>query len=132
MAKKKLSILIVDDNINFVRRMVTLLNELEDICAIHTAHNYDEAFIQLDKKPDLTILDINLPGKSGMDILRGIRNSKTDCKVIMLTNQTDEYYRERCKKLGASVFLDKTNDFELVPAKIKELALQRNHSTCSC
>jgi DNA-binding NarL/FixJ family response regulator len=132
MDKKRLSILIVDDNLNFVRRMIALLNEVDDIYAIHTAHNYDEAFILLDKKPDLTLLDIHLPGKNGMDILKRLKSSAKDYNVIMLTNQTDQYYREQCEKLGASFFLDKTNDFELVPVRIKEFAVQNNRSTCSC
>jgi DNA-binding NarL/FixJ family response regulator len=126
MKRKKLSVLIVDDNIGFVRRMTALLNEVDDISAIHTAHNYDEAFEMLDKKPDFTLLDIHLPGKNGMDILKRLKSSAKDCEVIMLTNTTDEYYREQCKKLGASFFFDKTNDFEKVPIKIKEFAMQGN------
>jgi hypothetical protein len=51
MVKGKLLILIVDDNMNFVRRMFSLLSEVDNICAIHTAYNYDEAFLLLDKNP---------------------------------------------------------------------------------
>ena len=106
--------------------MIALLSEVDDISTIHTAHNYDEAFALLDKKPDLTFLDIQLPGKNGMDILKRLKNSAQACEVIMLTNHTDEFYREKCKKLGASFFFDKTNDFELVPTTIKEFAIQGN------
>jgi len=102
--------------------MVALLKEVDDICSIHTAHNYDEASLLLDKKPDLVLLDIHLPGKNGIDVLKRTKKSSVDCEVMMVTNSVSEFYREQCMKLGASFFFDKTNDFDLVPVKIKEYA----------
>ena len=125
--KRKLSLLLVDDDINFVSRMIALLREADSGCTIHTAHNYDQAFVLLDKKPGLAVLDIQLPGKNGMDLLKGIKRSTKDCEVIMLTNSAGEYYREQCRKLGALRFFDKSNDFELVPAMIKDFAIQYNN-----
>jgi len=127
--KRKLSLLIVDDNLNFMSRMISLLSEVDNVCAIHAAHNYDEAFMLLDKKPDLALLDIQLPGKNGMVLLKGIKDSTKDCEVIMLTNCAGEYYREQCRKLGALRFFDKTNDFDLVPAMIKDFAIQSHNKT---
>ena len=127
MSKRKLSLLLVDDNIPFVNRMVSLLSEVEDICDFHTAHNYDEAIFLLDKETDLVLLDIQMPGKNGMNILKQIKNSANNCEVVMLTNSTGDYYREQCRKLGVLFFLDKTNEFELVPGMIKEFAFQNNY-----
>ena len=123
MAKKKLSIG-MDDNTSFVRRMVCLLKESDDISTIYTANNYNEALAMIGKKPD----QVNLPGKNGMDILKRLKESSEDCDVIMLTNYVGDYYRRKCRKLGALFFLDKTNEFELVPAKIKEIASLRNRT----
>jgi DNA-binding NarL/FixJ family response regulator len=106
--------------------MICLLKEVEVISSIHTAHNYDETFALLDKKPDLILLDIHLPERNGMDILKRVKKSARDCEVIMLSNYAGEYYKEQCRKLGALFFLDKTNEFELVPARIKEIALQHD------
>ena len=125
MKKKKFSVLLVDDNVHFLTRMISLLNEVDTISVIHTAHNYDEAVMMLDKKPDLALLDIQLPGKSGMDLLKGIKGSATDCAVMMLTNCTDEQYRDRCLQLGALCFFDKTSDFERVPGMINDYARLR-------
>lgn len=119
---KKLSILIVDDNTDFVGRMISLLNDVDNIETIHTAGNYDEAALLFKKKPDLVFLDIRMPGKSGVKLLEQIKDSENDCEVIMLTNYTDEYYKQQCKKLGALHFLDKTNDFDLVPGMIKQFS----------
>ncbi|TMI72585.1 MAG: response regulator [Bacteroidetes bacterium] len=122
MKKEKLSILIVDDNIHFVRRMIGILEEVKDISFIHTAHFYEEAFGLLEKKPDLVLLDINLAGKNGINLLKKIKGSKKACEVIMLTNHVSDYYREECMRLGAMQFLDKTNEFELVPDVIRDFA----------
>jgi two-component system chemotaxis response regulator CheY len=121
MIKRKLSILIVDDNINFVTRLVSLLHDTENISSINMAHSYEEAAALLTGEPDLVLLDINLPGKNGMSLLKKIKESENNCEVIMMTNYTGEYYRRQCKKMGALFFLDKTNDFEQVPDIIKTL-----------
>jgi len=111
--------------------MLCLLKDSDDISIIYTANNYNDALVMLDKKPDLLLLDIHMPGKNGIDILKRLQESSEDCDVIMLTNYVGDYYRRKCKKLGALFFLDKTNEFDLVPAKIKEIACLRNRSA-SC
>ena len=121
--------LLVDDSVLFVSRMISLLSEVDSISAIHTAHSYEEAVIMLDKKPDLAVLDIQINGKSGMDLLKGIKGSATGCAVMMLTNCTEEHYRARCLQLGALCFFDKTNDFDLVPAMINDYAIQNSLRT---
>ena len=63
----------------------------------------------------LILSDINMPGKSGINLLKDIRNADWPGKVIMLTNSSETFYRQRCLHLGASFFLDKTADFEKVP-----------------
>ena len=62
---KKQTILIVDDNLNFVDRMIGLLREVTNVGDIHTAADYEEARRLLaEEKPDAVLLDINLPGKN--------------------------------------------------------------------
>lgn len=120
---KDLVILIVDDNMNFVDRMIRLLEESGTIRNISIASNYDEAhkFLSLEN-PDIVLLDINLPGKNGIELLKQIRLNHQQCEVIMITNHADEYYRQQCKELGAKHFLDKSNDFGLVPGLIRQFS----------
>jgi DNA-binding NarL/FixJ family response regulator len=121
MQAKKLSILIVDDNSYYTKRMTDILKELDNISTVNTAGNFDEAFTMLDTKDhDMVLLDIKLPGGSGMDLLKKIKQSDKDCEVIMVSNCTDEFYKKQCKKLGASYFIDKTKDFEMVPVLLRE------------
>lgn len=117
MNNKNISVLIVDDNAGFVKRMRGMLGELDNVTNIDAAKDYDEAIQVYDRnKQDMILLDINLPGKSGINFLQDIRQKGSDSKVIMLSNHSDDYYRERCKELGALHFLDKTAEFDLVPS----------------
>lgn len=120
MTKRKLSILIVDDNVNFITRMISLINEAGASSIIHSANSYDEATLMLTDKTDLVLLDINLPGRNGLSLLKKIKEQSRNCEVIMVSNHTGDYYRQQCKKLGAWLFLDKTNDFDLIPAIVKK------------
>jgi YesN/AraC family two-component response regulator len=113
---KMLSVLIVDDNEEFVHRMVDMLIDVDNISSIQTATDYNEAFRMLDNKiHDVVLLDISLPGKSGIHLLQKIQELGWNCNVIMITNSSANYYKQQCLKLGVTHFLDKTNEFDKVP-----------------
>jgi len=114
---KELSVLVVDDNRFIVQRLSGMLDEMPNVWNIQTAHSYDEALHQVTlHKHDVILLDINMPGKSGISLLRHLKQMGHQASVIMMTNFTEAFYRERCLLLGAAYFLDKTADFEKVPA----------------
>jgi DNA-binding NarL/FixJ family response regulator len=122
LAHTKLDILIVDDNLLFTERMISMLDDVTDIRYINVASDYNEAFKFVNEEtPDLVLLDINLPGKNGIELLRKIREVSTTCQVIMITNHADDYYRQLCTSIGADHFLDKSNDFASVPEIISRM-----------
>ena len=117
---RKLIVLIVDDNMRFVERMITMLTDLK--INVNVANEYHEACRSLElEAPDLVLLDINLPGKNGIEILKKVKQNGEGCKVVMLTNHADEYYKQICSELGADYFLDKSNDFASVPGIISKM-----------
>ena len=124
MKKDKLLILIVDDNMRFVQRIISMLEELNNIGYINVAKDYNEAIKYLEEeRPDLVLLDINLPGKSGIELLRKIKEAGNKSQVIMISNHADDYYRQQCHDLGAKYFLDKSNEFGQVPEIIGKIGL---------
>jgi CheY-like chemotaxis protein len=124
MKKGKLLILIVDDNMRFVQRIISMLEELNNIGYINVAKDYNEAIKFLEEeRPDLVLLDINLPGKSGIELLRRIKETGNKSQVVMISNHADDYYRQQCRDLGAKYFLDKSNEFGLVPEIIEKIRL---------
>jgi DNA-binding NarL/FixJ family response regulator len=122
MANDQLRILLVDDNRQFIDRMICMLSEVTIIQEINVASSYEEAVDILNSQmPDLVLLDIHLPGNNGIELLKLIKRSGWSCHVMMLSNQADEYYRKLCYKSGADHFFDKTNDFLLIPDKIRNM-----------
>jgi DNA-binding NarL/FixJ family response regulator len=111
-----LKILIVEDSTIIRDRMNIILSELNCISHIVNSGDGNEAMnLVTEKNPDVILLDINLPGKSGLSILKEVK-LQSKAKVVMLTNYSDEYYRSLCSKLGADHFLDKSTEFEKIPS----------------
>ena len=120
-------ILIVDDNVSYVERILSILSEDFNVAKFHTATNYEDATVLINElNPRIAMLDINLPGKSGIDILNYIKQNNNDCRVIMITNPAFESYRKKCMELGAEHFLDKSSDFEKISAILSEMLAQSN------
>lgn len=114
MKKGKL-VLIVDDNLNFVKRLISLLEDVEGISGINIASDFEEArTIFMAEKHHVALLDINLPGKNGIELLKLFRQHSPACDVIMISNHADPYYRQQCLQLGAKYFLDKSNDYGVI------------------
>jgi DNA-binding NarL/FixJ family response regulator len=115
-------ILIVDDNKKYVIRLVALLEEAGNKKNIIVANDYGEAVKLIAKeKPVIVLLDINMPGKSGIEVLRYIKGEGWYCKVIMVSNHSNESYRKLCLEAGADYFLDKSRDFGKIPDLIEEI-----------
>lgn len=120
--KNNIQLLIVDDSLIIVARLFNLLTEQANISEMYYAKAYDEAESLLNKMvPDVVLLDINLDGKNGIDLLRYMKQHKYPTKVIVLTNESNSYYKELCTDLGADHFLDKSSEFEYIPGIISHL-----------
>ncbi len=123
LPNEKPALLIVDDNKKYVVRLISLLEEAGHASPIITAENYDEAISLIaKKKPGIVLLDINMPGKTGMEVLRYIKREDWECKVVMVTNHSNESYHKLCLDAGANYFLDKTRDFGLIPSLVEKMS----------
>jgi two-component system response regulator DesR len=67
--------------------------------------------------PDVVVLDIQLEGGSGLDVLRAVRKAEPGIAFVVFSNNSGAAYRKRYLGEGACSFLDKTAEFDqLVPA----------------
>ena len=108
-------VLIVDDSKQVRERLISLLSEYPTIRIVGQAGNGNEALDALDdQKPDTVVLDIRLPGRSGIQLLGDIRAAHPEITVIMLTNYDFEQYRKQCLQMGADYFFNKTLEFEKI------------------
>ena len=118
-----MKVLIVDDSKIVCKGLQQMLINIADVEIVGQAHNAPEAITSIsESNPDVVILDIRLPGKSGIEVLKDIRDKKLPIRVIMLTNYPYPQYRKKCEELGADYFFDKVAEIEEIPNLIEELA----------
>lgn len=104
-------ILIVEDNLDIQELLAEAISFLD--CTVDVASNGDEAIKKVMKqKPDIMILDINMPKKNGFDVLRTIKGRKTtqDVYVIVFTVRSRPKDVKMGYELGADVYFDKPRD----------------------
>ncbi len=113
-------ILIVDDAALVVERLSDMLNEMGCIDFIFKANAYNAAVDIIKKQePHFVLLDIQLIGRNGIELLGFIKQNYPNIVSIMLTNRVSDYYKEMCENMGASFFIDKSSEFEKIPGIIE-------------
>lgn len=113
------TLLIVDSSLFIVERLVIMLKEMKDVEKIFTATNYDTALeILYKERSGIVLLDIQLPDKNGIDLLKHIVYHFPNTKVIVLSNLVSDFYQKLCKTAGAYHFIDKSRDFDKIPEVI--------------
>jgi DNA-binding NarL/FixJ family response regulator len=117
-----MKVLIVDDSALIRVRLAELLTELEGIEIVAQSDNaYDAAELIRQLEPDVAILDLRMPKRSGMDLIGDVKSAPQPPKIIMLTNFPTPENREKCLSSGADYFFDKSSEIEGVMAVLKDL-----------
>ena len=115
-------LLIVDDSSLIIERILIILKEACNVKKIFTATDYIEAVnILQEVKTDIVLLDIHLPGKNGIELLKYIVQHYPETRVIMLSNSISSYYRKLCMSIGAVCCIDKSTEFEMITEVIAAL-----------
>ena len=125
-----MKVFIADDSRVVVERLADLLKEVPGVQLVGRAEDAHEAIHSIVKtNPDAVILDLQMPGGSGLDVLRTIRQSHPALWVLICTNYPYAQYREECLAAGANYFLDKSAEFEKIPEILRELTKKANKLT---
>jgi DNA-binding NarL/FixJ family response regulator len=120
-----MNVLLVDDSEILRNHLMTILSEMENVNIIGESTDTDSAIRDLkNKKPDLVILDIRMPGEGGIHVLKIAGEKYPDLRVIIYTNYPYPQYRTKCMELGADYFFDKSTETETLIETIKQLAKQ--------
>jgi DNA-binding NarL/FixJ family response regulator len=118
-----MKVFIADDSPVLCERLKVMLSDLPGIEIIGQAGEVPEAtesFRAL--RPGVVILDIRMPGGSGIDVLENIKKANGAPVVIMPTNYPFPQYRKKCMALGAEYFFDKSTEFKKAVHVCKQLA----------
>ncbi|MFY8063378.1 MAG: response regulator [Usitatibacteraceae bacterium] len=116
-------VILVDDHL-LVRRGIRLaLEDSKQIEIVGEASDYTELRqLMKDTVFDIIILDINLPGKNGIDILKSLREADAKIRVLMLSMLSEDQYAVRSLRAGAFGYLTKTSAPELLVSALEKIA----------
>lgn len=90
--------------------MKAVLSQTESIKVVAEAQNGEEALSLIEQhSPEVAIIDVNMPGKSGLDILKELKQKNAPVKVIINTAFKDESLLKSALSLGAKGFILKEN-----------------------
>jgi DNA-binding NarL/FixJ family response regulator len=121
-----LTVYIVDDSEMMRERLTESISDLAGIQVTGQSGDPYEAYNAIQKShPDAVVLDIRLPGRSGIDLLKDIKKNPQAPVVIMVTNFPYRQYREGCMRAGADYFFSKINQFEMIAETLQRIAGQR-------
>ena len=111
MTSEKLSVIVADDHTLFINGLCMLLQTEPDIEIMNIAANGREVLSLLNTQtPDLILLDINMPGINGFEVLKRVKYSYPKIKVVMLSTYNEEHLIEKAKAGGANGYMVKNAD----------------------
>lgn len=106
---------IADDSPYIRERLISMLNSVTGLEIVGESENIQDTIKSIDAlKPDAAILDIRMPGGSGIDVLEHFQNKTYPNLKIIFTNYPYPQYKKRCLNKGAHHFLSKSEDFNKI------------------
>jgi DNA-binding NarL/FixJ family response regulator len=122
--ERSIKVLLVDDHAvvrNGVRLMLGTATDIEVVAEAETAR--DALNLAQAQRFDVTLIDIALPDRSGLDLLKSLRTQQPALAVLILSIYSEEVYALRAIRLGASGYLTKST-----PAKTLIAAVRKAHA----
>ena len=120
---KPINVLLVDDHTVARNGVRLMLSEAQDIEVTSEAESAEEAARLVRTQAfDVALLDIALPGKNGLDLLKQLRMEKPKMAVLILSMYSEEVYAIRALKLGAAGYLTKNNPSATLIAAVRKVA----------
>jgi DNA-binding NarL/FixJ family response regulator len=117
-----MNILIADDHANVRRGLREILADAFLGSSFSEACDGDEVLTELLRSPqDLLLLDINMPGRGGMDVLRDVKHIYPQLHVVMVSVQPESQYALRCLRAGATAYVNKNSAPEDLAPAIKKI-----------
>lgn len=121
--EKTIRIIIADDHAVVRKGLVQIIDETPGMELIYQAGDGDEV---LEKLPglgvDVLLLDINMPGQTGWEVMQKVHNDHPDIKVVILSVSSEENYAKQFYKAGAAGYLTKDSAPEQLVEAIRKVA----------
>lgn len=125
---KAISILSVEDHPVFREGLSTIIGSQSDMILVEQASNAVEAIAEFRRhRPDITLMDLRLPGTNGTDALIAIRGEFPDARIIMLTTSDSDGEIQRALRAGASAYILKSMPKDELLAVIRSVHSGKRH-----
>ncbi len=123
-------VLVADDHKIFRAGIKRLIEESPDIVVAGEACDGFDAIARLrEQKWDVVLLDINMPHKSGLEIVRQMKQEQPRLPILILSMYPEEQYAVRALKAGAAGYLTKDSESEELIAAIRKVAAGGRYAT---
>lgn len=118
-----LRVLIADDHAIIRDGLKLILGETDDLLVAGEARNGNEVLAKVrDENWDVVLLDISMPGKNGLELIKLIKSEKPKLPILVLTMHQEGQYALRALRAGASGYVTKEGDAEQLIAIIRKVA----------
>ena len=125
-----IKVILCDDHALIRRGIRDTLADADDIDVVGEAADYGELrTLMRDRSCDVLVLDINLPGRSGLDVLHVLKEEGSLLKVLVVSMYPEDQYAMRALKAGASGYLNKGSDAAQIVAAVRTVSQGKKYVT---
>ena len=123
--------IVVDDHAIVRRGIVQIVAEHPDISVVAEAGDYGQlrTALRLHGEVDLVVMDVSLPGKNGIDILKALREEMPRLKVLIVSMYPEDQYAVRAFRAGAAGYLNKASAPDKLVEAINQVIAGRKYVT---
>ena len=123
-----IKVILCDDHAVVRRGIRDTLTEAVDIQVVAETGSYSEARDALRSTPcDVLVLDLNLPGRGGLEVLSSIRDTELQVKVLIVSMYPEDQYAIRCLRAGAQGYVNKAGDPSELVTAVRTVAAGRKY-----
>jgi len=123
----KMRVIIADDSSLILERLQEMITGYKRAEIVGTFKNGTDTLSALRiLKPDLAIVDIVMPGLSGLEVLKEIRRENETLRFIIFTFHSSDYYRQMAIQSKVDHFFNKVDDFDNLKQVVAEMVLSFN------
>lgn len=122
LVKQPRNIFIVEDHPVFREGLRQVVNREADLNVCGEAGDYNNALAGISRaRPDLALVDISLPGKNGLDLIRKLRSQASKVKLLIVSMHDEALYADRVLRAGGDGYIMKQEDPEEIVHAIRDV-----------